>query len=90
MLGGGFLKQGADTAKYNRALLGKESHKPFARKESRILEKAEFTSDKKMSSQLRYQIQKENEANNQAEIQKKIIISVVVVILMLCTLFFVM
>ena len=35
MLGGGFLKQGADSAKYNRSLLGKEEHKPFEKKDSK-------------------------------------------------------
>ncbi len=34
MLGGGFLRQMAETVKYNRDLLKKPKHKPFEKKES--------------------------------------------------------
>jgi hypothetical protein len=89
MLGGGFLKQAADTAKYNRSLLGKEAHRPFERREGRFREKTMISDDKKMSVQARYELQREIEEHNQADLRRVIALAIVVLILMLAGLFFI-
>ncbi len=67
MLGGGFLKQGADSAKYNRSLLGKEEHKPFEKKESRG-PSVPFVNHTKMSPELQRELLLESQRLNQGAI----------------------
>lgn len=85
MLGGGFLKQGADSAKYNRSLLGKEEHKPFEKKESRG-PSVPFVNHTKMSPELQRELLLESQRLNQADIRKKIIGAIVVFVLLLTAL----
>ena len=89
MTGGGFLKHGMDVFKYNRSLRGKEGHKAFEKKDNTTLEKKPFNDDKKMSDELRSNIQLENETFNRIEIKKRIIASVITFILLLIGLYFI-
>ncbi|HZY79457.1 MAG TPA: hypothetical protein VFE50_08040 [Cyclobacteriaceae bacterium] len=61
MKGGGFLKQSADSFKYNRSLIGIKEPGERERKRSH-LKKTEFHNDKKMSDALRDDILKDNQA----------------------------
>ncbi len=76
MLGGGFLKQGADSAKYNRSLLGKEEHKPFEKKDSKS-PNVPFFNDTQMSPELQRELLLEAQRINRADIRRKIIGAVV-------------
>lgn len=72
MLGGGFLKQGADSTKYNRSLLGKESRKPFERKDEQIRTNLSIIDDKTYSEEHRRQIQKQTWEFNRREIRRRL------------------
>jgi len=86
MSGGGFLKQGADSAKYNRSLLGKEPHKPFERKNDHSRTNVKFVDSKTMSAELQREIQQENLEYNRGEIRQKIIVSIVTIVLLMVVL----
>ena len=91
MPGEGFLRQGIESAKYNRDLLGKKGHTPFEKKETKITEKKEpIRDDKKLSIAQRYNIQVENEEFNRTEIKKRIIAAVIAIAVLLLGLYFLM
>lgn len=82
MTGGGFLKQGADSAKYNRALLGKEERKPFERKDPKGAN-VPFINDTQMSPELQRELLLETQRINRADIRRKIIGAIIGLILLM-------
>jgi hypothetical protein len=83
MLGGGFLKQGADSAKYNRSLLSKEPHKAFERKEGTAKINLKFRDDIKMSAQVETELQREIIANNRKELRQRVASAIIALIILI-------
>lgn len=86
MHGGGFLKQGADSAKYNRSLLGKEAHKPFERREGKVCTGQSVSIDKTMSDELKQELLEQALEFNRSEIRAKITVAVTVFVMLIVAL----
>ncbi len=81
MIGGGFLKQGMDSFKYNRSLTKKEKHTPFSKKKITIAEKRSLSpNDIKISDEAWLNISKENLHNERLDIIKLIAVTIIIII----------
>lgn len=90
MPGEGFLRQGIESAKYNRDLLSKKGHTPFERKETGAQKKEPVRDDKKLSAAQRYSIHSENYEFNRSEIRKRLIAALVAILVLMIGLYFLM
>jgi hypothetical protein len=83
MSGGGFLKQGADSAKYNRSLLAKEPHKPFDRQAGSAKINLKFRDDIKMSTQVEANLQREIITNNRRELRQRVASAIIALLILI-------
>jgi hypothetical protein len=84
MSGGGFLKQGADSAKYNRSLLAKEPHKPFDRQAGSAKINLKFRDDiKEMSAQVEADLQREIITNNRRELRQRVASAIIALLILI-------